>query len=325
MRRELVVRAIRRQNPPRVPLFFFNRDRERSDIILIDVVRNFGGQQEDRSEWGFRWSRLDRTMGQPAEALLRRWEDLEGFAGPDAGDPGRFARVGQTMARFGDRYYLAGLSLTGFTVMSFLRGFADLLVDFYEQPGRVEELAARVFGFEERIIGLLAGRGFDGVAFADDWGTQTGLLVSPALWRAFFKPRYRRQFELAHRLGLDVFFHSCGFIEEIVPDLIEIGVDLLNLSQPNLYDPAALGARFGGKVCFVCPVSYQTTSISGTEEEIFAEVRRLVDGLGRCGGGLIGYIEEYGSIGMSEDSYRACVRAFRTLGRYGPGAARTQR
>ena len=77
------------------------------------------------------------------------------------------------MALYGDRYYLAGLSLTGFTVMSFQRGFADLLVDFYERPGRVEELATGVFGFEERVIARLAGQGFDGAAFADDWGPRT--------------------------------------------------------------------------------------------------------------------------------------------------------
>ena len=65
MGREEVIRAIRRQGPSRVPLLFFNRDREQSDLIQIEVVRNFTGKGADRSKWGFRWSRLDPTMGQP--------------------------------------------------------------------------------------------------------------------------------------------------------------------------------------------------------------------------------------------------------------------
>ena len=143
------------------------------------------------------------------------------------------------------------------------------------------------------------------------------LILSPSLWRRHFRERYRRQFALAHELGLEVYFHSCGYIREIIPDLIEVGVDMLNLSQPNLYDIQELGRSFGGQVCFVCPVSYQTTSISGSVQEIYADVRSLIEHLGRFHGGLIGYVEEYSSIGMSQENYQACIRAFRELGRYG--------
>ena len=314
--REQVQRAIRFQDPSRVPVLHVNRDQERSDIVLIDVVRHFLGERGDHSEWGFRWSRLDSTMGQPQEAVLRNWEAVEQFPVPNPSDPDRFRAVRETMARFGDVYYLASLALSGFTVMSFLRGFTDLLADLCEQPQQVDRLADRVFGFEERVIEQVPRQGFDGVAFYDDWGTQGGLIVSPGQWRDRFKQRYRRQFELVHRLGLDVYFHTCGAVREIIPDLIEIGVDMLNLSQPNLYDIEELGRDFGGRVCFVCPVSYQTTSIVGTEEEIFTEVRRLVEHLGCFRGGLIGYVEEYSSIGLSESNYQACERAFRDLGRY---------
>ena len=89
---------------------------------------------------------------------------------------------------------------------------------------------------------------------------------------------------------------------------------MLNISQPNLYDIPALGRKYGSKVCFVCPVSYQTTSITGTREQIFADVRQLVEHLGCFNGGLIGYVEEYHSIGMSAKNYQACIDAFTTLG-----------
>ena len=141
------------------------------------------------------------------------------------------------------------------------------------------------------------------------------MIVSPALWREFFKPRYARQFVLAHALGLQVYFHTCGNVLPIIPDFKEVGVDMLNLGQPNCYDIEALGRNQNGQ-CFVMPVSYQTTSLSGTRDEIFRDVESLVNNLGDKGGGLIGYVEEYSSMGMSGSNYQSCVDAFSELGAY---------
>ncbi len=316
-RMEQVKKAIHRNNPDYVPVLFFNSDKDQSDIILIDVVRHFMGEKEDMSEWGFQWERHDETMGQPREELIKDLSDFPGFRVPDAYDKSRFAQVETIRKQYGDdKYYLASLVLTGFTIMTFLRGFENTLSDFYENPEEIEKLAEKVFGFEEEIIKQLKDYGFSGVALYDDWGTQTNLIISPKMWRNFFKPRYKRQIALAHKYGLDVYFHCCGYIYDIIPDLIEIGVDMLNLSQPNIFDIEKLGKDFGGKVCFVCPVSYQTTSLSGTKEDIYADVRRLVDNLGCYHGGLIGYVEEYHSIGMSDENYQHCIDAFRKLGRY---------
>lgn len=314
--RERVLRAIGMNNPDRVPILFFNKDKEESDILMIDVVRHFTGPREDESEWGFRWEKLDDTMGQPREPVLKTWEGFDDLRRPDASDTSRFADVKNTMIRHGkDKYYLASLVLTGFTVMTFLRGFAATLEDFYANRADLEKLAEIVFGFEEDIIRQCAAYGFDGVAFFDDWGTQTNLIISPSLWREFFKPRYKKQFDLVHACGLTVYYHCCGYILDIIPDFIEIGVDMLNLSQPNIFDIEDLGRMFGGKICFVCPVSYQTTSLSGTKEDIFEEAHRLFGNLGGRSGGFIGYVEEYHSIGMSDDNYRYCVEAFRSCGR----------
>jgi len=316
MRRDEVIMAIHRQGPSYVPIYFFNRDQDQSDIVALEVQRHFLGSEQDRSEWGFTWSRLDETMGHPRTILIQSWDDLTDLSVPDVSDPGRFSGVDEFNQCYPDRFRLASLALSGFTTMSFLRGFNDLMVDIALAPERVGDLADIVFGFEERLIAELPQYHFDAVAFFDDWGTQQGMIISPSSWRSIFKPRYARQFALAHSLGLYVYFHCCGFYLDIIPDLIEIGVDLLNVSQPNLYDIPELGCRFGGQVCFVCPVSYQTTSITGTPEQIFEDVRILVENLGCFNGGLVGYVEEYHSVGMSEENYQACVQAFRVLGRY---------
>lgn len=316
MRRDEVFKAIQFDSPSRVPVYLFNCDQDRSDIVAIDVQRHFMGKNPYRSEWGFTWNRIDETMGQPNRRLIDCPDSLNSLVLPDPDDPQRFQDVPAFTQLYPDRFRLASLSLSGFTTMSFLRGFDDLMVDMVDRPDFVDALADRVFDFEEQIIRRLSQYQFDAVAFFDDWGTQKGMLISPATWRRFFKPRYQHQFALAHSLGLKVYFHSCGYYPQIIPDFIETGVDMLNISQPNLYSISDLGQKYGGKVCFVCPVSYQTTSISGTRADIFRDVQALVDHLGCFKGGLIGYVEEYHTMGMSAANYRACVDAFDTLGVY---------
>lgn len=316
-RKEQVKKAIHLHGPAYVPILFFNKDKEQSDIIMIDVVKHYVGPDKDTSEWGFKWERYDETMGQPKEEIIKDWIDFDKLVVPDPYDKERFLKVKETKELYGeDRYYLASLVLSGFTIMAFLRGFANMMEDLYFERDNLEKLADIVFGFEEGIIKQLKDYGFDGVAFFDDWGTQTNLIISPSLWRDLFKPRYEKLFMEAHNNGLDVYFHSCGNIYDIIPDFIEIGVDMLNISQPNLFDIQKLGREFGGKICFVCPVSYQTTSISGTKEEIYNDVKNLVDNFGRFKGGLVGYVEEYHSIGMSDENYQNCVDAFRVYGKY---------
>ncbi len=114
-------------------------------------------------------------------------------------------------------------------------------------------------------------------------------------------------------MGLHVWYHCCGNFAEIVDDFHEIGVDVLNIAQPNVMDIAPIGARLRGRQCFLMPISYQTVSISGTVEEIYAEARRLHDLLASPAGGFIGYVEEYGCMGMSRENYAACSEAFRRL------------
>jgi len=115
-----------------------------------------------------------------------------------------------------------------------------------------------------------------------------------------------------------VWFHSCGNVTALAEDLHEIGVSVLNLSQPNVVDVEYVANRLRGKQCFLMPISYQTVSISGTPQEIYAEARRLFDLLATAEGGFIGYVEEYSCMGMSRENYLACAEAFRRLTRAEP-------
>ena len=88
---------------------------------------------------------------------------------------------------------------------------------------------------------------------------------------------------------------------------------MLNISQPNVMDLEAVGRQLRGRRCFMMPLSYQTTSIGGTPEEIQCEAERMYRLLAMPAGGLIGYVEEYGCMGMSAENYQACAAAFHRL------------
>lgn len=315
--KQIVKQAIKMAGPPRVPLLFFNKDIEKSDVCSVKYreVLQPGLIDNLQSEWGFSWKKLDDTMGQPEHNPIRAWQDMEGYKPPYPDAVGRYDEIPVFISEHSDKYLMGSLGISGFNMVTFIRGFENTLEDLYLERDNIEKLIDIVFGFEKEIIRNYGKYALDAVAFCDDWGTQASLMISPSQWRELFKPRYREQFDLVHSLGMDVYFHSCGYVYDIIPDLIEIGVDVLNLNQPDLLGIDRLGRDFGGKVCFNCPVDHQTVAIRGNRKEIFEYVHRLNNHLGCFNGGFIGYIEEYHSIGMSRENYCNIVDAFESLNR----------
>lgn len=314
---ELVKQAIHFQSPERVPVWFVNCDQEQGDVMVyhlsLDKLDAEGNSTGD-NEWGYHLESLDDgTMGHPIAPHLPDWDSYQHFVPPSVDETRRMERLDSFLQVAQDRYLLASLDLSGFTVYTLLRGFENSMVDFLAEPEKFNALFTQIIEFEKEMMTLVAKRGFHGIHFADDWGTQTGLMVSPQLWRSLFKPRYREQIEHAHRLGLDVWFHSCGNFITIVDDFHEIGVDVLNIAQPNVVDTQTVGENLLGKQAFLIPISYQTVSISGTTQEIYDEAARLHKQLAAPNGGFIGYVEEYSCMGMSETNYHACAEAFRRL------------
>ena len=120
----------------------------------------------------------------------------------------------------------------------------------------------------------------------DDWGNQQQMFMSPEMWRKFYKEPERRMVEAAHDLGMHYMHHSCGYITPIVGDLVEIGVEAWHSVQP-MNDLAMLKETYGDKLIFAGAVDPQVTDkVDATEEEIRADVRRVIDTLGE-GGGLL--------------------------------------
>lgn len=182
---------------------------------------------------------------------------------------------------------LAMMDCTIFEQAWYLRGMERLLLDFADANVFASTLLDRIT--EKRVVQArrYAELGADVICFGDDVGTQRGMLMSVRMWRTWLKPRLARTIAAARAVRRDVlvFYHSDGDVTAIVPDLIEIGVDILNPVQPECMDPVALKRAFGDRLSFWGTIGTQSTFPFGSPEDVRREVRDRIRTVG-VGGGL---------------------------------------
>jgi uroporphyrinogen decarboxylase len=169
-----------------------------------------------------------------------------------------------------------------------LMGLEKCFIDMYFNEKLVEAVVEKVFNFyysiSERTFRQNAGS-TDIFFFGNDFGSQKGLLCSPGMWRKFFKPGIKKLVELGHSFNVKTALHSCGDIHEIIPDLIEMGLDILNpiqLSAENM-DPAVLKKHYGKHIVFFGGIDENVVLRNGTEENVRDETKRIIDCLGYDG------------------------------------------
>jgi len=291
-----VQKAIYFEDPQRLPLdmfvsgagdVFHARTGMGSDARLAD-----GTDQIHVDHFGCRFEiRNRKTMGQPVDFPLEDIHRLDDYRFPDPYDEGRYAPIAESLREAGDRYvYTDIIWFTFFERMHFIHGFGPTLEDLYLQRPLMEEFADRVIDYNIAVVREV-GRRFKarvhGITTSDDWGSQEDLLISKELFRDFFLPRYRTLFDVVREQGMDVWFHSCGCVMDLIPAFIEMGVQVLNLQQPRIFDIAELGRSFAGDVCFNIPVDIQHTMPHGSREDIRREARELLAALATEHGGFI--------------------------------------
>jgi hypothetical protein len=241
--------------------------------------------------WGCVWTVAERgVVGEIRDPILRDWSALDTWQPPwellDKPD----LRWANEHCRATDRFVLAGTETRPFERMQFLRGTENLLLDLAGGAPEAIRLRDMLHEFFAREMRMWAGTPVDGVSFMDDWGSQTALLISPAMWRALFKPLYAEYCDILHGAGKFVFFHSDGNIEAIYPDLIEIGVDAVN-SQLFCMDIEKLGRLYRGRITFWGEIDRQRLLPFGTPDEVKEGVRRVRRALDDGRGGVIAQCE----------------------------------
>ncbi len=167
-----------------------------------------------------------------------------------------------------------------------LRGREQFFMDLAYQEEFLPVFLDRITDIAVQNAELAAKLGADIFGIGDDLGSQRGLLISPKTWREFFKPRLKRIIDAVKNTNNETafFFHSDGKIDEIIPDLIEVGVNILNPIQPEVMDPAKIKKDFGKDLIFFGGISVQQTLPFGKPEDIFNEVKLRMETIGKDGG-----------------------------------------
>jgi uroporphyrinogen decarboxylase len=167
-----------------------------------------------------------------------------------------------------EKYIVGYIGFGIFELGQSLRGMENFLIDLYSDKKMALRLIRELTNFHLSLIEEWGRLGVDAVNITDDWGGQNALMISPQLFRECFKPYYQELFTCAHRNGMQVIFHSCGAVQEIIGDLLQAGMDVLHPIQPgsNSYDDIA--KAYGNDLTVKGGLDVQHTLTRGTQEEI---------------------------------------------------------
>lgn len=239
-----------------------------------------GNREFYDDEWGNLWVRMvgRSVKGEIIEPALGDWSKLDSYQLPDFDNSARFEHLAGIRERVGDKWLMAGMPGWIFDSSRYLRKMEIYFTDLLLCREEIDALHERVTDLLVRVIHKYAEFEPDCIFYCEDLGTQDSLLMSPALWRDVFRPHYLRLVGAAHEHGIAVFMHSCGYNWELVPDLIEVGIDAFQFDQPAVYDMPRLAAllKANGRALW-SPVDIQKILPTGNRQLIEAEAQKMVD------------------------------------------------
>lgn len=187
-----------------------------------------------------------------------------------------------------DKYFLVRIYGSHFEKAYFSRGFENYLADLAGHWDFAKQLLDTII--EKNMVmleNILCLEEIDGVLLGSDWGSQRGLLMSPETWEELIRPGEEKEYDLVHAYGKDVWVHSCGCIEAIIPSLVEMGLDVLNPVQPEAMDIERLKRDYGDKLAFWGGISTQMTLPYGTPDEVREETRHIIKLMAKGGGYIL--------------------------------------
>ena len=296
-KREVIACALKGNKPPYVPWHFvfstgaaeklsahFGEDDLKiladNHLIRMGSVLGFMTDLGDncvQDHFGVVWDRsIDKTFGYIKNPVLEK-PILRGFEFPFSHAPRFVEDFPEKIDCYGDRFRVFNLGLSLFERAWSLRGMENIMTDFYDHPAFVRELFDGLADYNIALIKEALAFDIDAVYFLDDWGQQHGLLMGPSLWHDFIYPVLRRLYGFVRDAGKCVMIHSCGDVDELFDDLIDIGLDCFNPLQPEVMDAAGLLKAYRGRLSFYGGLSTQRTLPFGTADDVRAESAKLLD------------------------------------------------
>jgi len=302
-KREVIKMVLDGQKPPYVPWSFkFTKEPYEQlqsyygvqdlDPVLGNHILNLGsdigffkhlGGDLYQDVFKVVWDRsIDKDIGDVKNIVLEN-PTLEGYEFPDPLDPRFFENINPEIEKKPDMFRVFQIGFSLYERAWTMRGMENLLMDLYLNPDFVNELLDRIVDYNLAQVDKALEYDIDAVYFGDDWGQQHGLIMGYDLWKEFIYPRLKRMYGHVRAAGKYVMIHSCGDVDELFDDLVDIGLNSFNPFQPEVMDVYDILPRYRGRLAFHGGLSMQRILPFGTKEEVIAESERLLK-LGSEGG-----------------------------------------
>lgn len=307
-RRQMIIDALTHKETPLLPYhmefteqalklmveYTANPDIEEALGSCIHYIQYWGWPTElaERPEhfvddFGVVWNRsgADKDIGVVEDPQIADLDDYS-YTFPKVDEVRLRSEYEQLVRQKGDRFTVAGFGFSMFERSWSLMGMEGVLMAMITNPDELEKLYDDICDYLLGLVDIALEYDIDGVYFGDDWGQQKGLIMGAEHWRHYIKPRMAKLYARAKSKGKFVLQHSCGDIEEIFDDLIEIGLDCYQTFQPEIYDIAAVKAKYGSRLAFWGGISTQQCLPQMNAEQVRQETERVI-GVMRPGGGYI--------------------------------------
>ncbi len=321
--RELVRKAIEFDCPPRIPYSFyipFKSDFFES-VVVSSLIKSAQTDQNLKlgdkyyDEWGVGQQVTEKDWDHAFDHPLKDLSKLDSYKFPNLSAEERFLphKPYLQQAKVAGKYIVAPDTVELFERMRSLMGFEELMIAPYTQPEGLEALLNRLTDMTIAVIRQWARMGdIDGFMIWQDWGLQTALQMNVKTFRQFYKSRYQRIVQEAHDNGMSFIWHNCGQILDMIPDMIDIGVDVIQLDQPRLMGYRELVDRFGGQICFWNTVDIQwSVQDQLSAKELQKEVSEMTGIFNRTDGGFIArHYPQGNDIGLSAERHHIIYQAF---------------
>jgi uroporphyrinogen decarboxylase len=316
--KERVHASLRRENPDRVPVWMwfhpataeilakvleipakyvstaFEDDIRQAwvsnNYAMEGIVHQHDGETHT-DQWGIKWVKegpFNQIARYPLENLSG--EDILRYKFPYDGIPGLLQNMGPVMDMKDNYFVGCDVSPCLFELICRLRNMENAILDFLMNPEVMDFLLEGACDFAVKLSQEAVNRfDLDWLWTGDDVGGQQAIIMDPDLWREMVKPRLKRIMDVGKQKGLWVAYHSCGEIRPIIPDLIEIGLDVLNPIQSNCpgMDPLELKKEFGSELSFMGGIDTQGLLPNGSVSEVRRVTEKIIDGMMAGGGGYI--------------------------------------
>jgi uroporphyrinogen decarboxylase len=284
----------------------YELERHLDEDMLLTSVGWVNGYYQDgyqnvdsyQDEWGVTWQTIEYATRfgtgrytEPFGPPLTDDAALDRYVPPDPNRPELYVEAERVVKTYRDEYWIVGVTPTTIFESSWaLRGYEQLLMDMAADEGKANRVLEIPFQYHKTVTQRLVQLGVDMIWLGDDVGGQNSMLMSPQMWRRYLKPRLAELIAALRSINpaIKIAYHTDGVVYPIIPELIEIGIDVLNPIQPLAMDPLKLKAGYGERLCFWGSMDIQQTLPFGTPDEVRHEVVTRLKTIGQGGGLLIG-------------------------------------